>query len=154
MRKEHPDMPVKRALERQKSRRVLGHPGKPPKTALRAGLYARCLGQRSTDLADAESCSARLRRAARLDHRQADEGSRLRCHVATDEGATDRSGAAPGDRRGTCLAPGPLGKIGDRPARHFEGVGASRRRLCVAHRGSRSDHACRPRHGRTAGCLR
>lgn len=34
-------MPVKRAPEKPKSRRVFGHPGKPPKTALRAGLYAR-----------------------------------------------------------------------------------------------------------------
>jgi len=34
-------MPVKRASANQKSRRVFGHPGKPPKTALRAGLYAR-----------------------------------------------------------------------------------------------------------------
>ena len=34
-------MPVKRAPEKPKSRRVFGHPGKPPKTTLRAGLYAR-----------------------------------------------------------------------------------------------------------------
>ena len=34
-------MPVKRAFGKPKSRRVLGHPGKPAKTALRAGLYAR-----------------------------------------------------------------------------------------------------------------
>ena len=34
-------MPLKRASGRQQSRRVFGHPGKPPKTALRAGLYAR-----------------------------------------------------------------------------------------------------------------
>lgn len=34
-------MPVKRASGKQKSRRVFGHPGKPPKAALRAGLYAR-----------------------------------------------------------------------------------------------------------------
>jgi putative DNA-invertase from lambdoid prophage Rac len=34
-------MPVKRASGRRKSRRVFGHPGKPSKTALRAGLYAR-----------------------------------------------------------------------------------------------------------------
>jgi DNA invertase Pin-like site-specific DNA recombinase len=34
-------MPVKWASANQKSRRVFGHPGKPPKTALRAGLYAR-----------------------------------------------------------------------------------------------------------------
>ena len=34
-------MPVKRASGKQKSRRVFGHPSKPPRTALRAGLYAR-----------------------------------------------------------------------------------------------------------------
>jgi len=34
-------MPVKRASGKHPSRRVFGHPGKPPKTALRAGLYAR-----------------------------------------------------------------------------------------------------------------
>ena len=34
-------MPVKRASVKSKSRRVFGHPGKPAKTALRAGLYAR-----------------------------------------------------------------------------------------------------------------
>jgi len=34
-------MPVKRASGKQKSRRVFGHPGKPAKTTLRAGLYAR-----------------------------------------------------------------------------------------------------------------
>jgi DNA invertase Pin-like site-specific DNA recombinase len=38
---EHPDMPVKRASVKPKSRRVFGHPGKRPKTALCAGLYAR-----------------------------------------------------------------------------------------------------------------
>jgi putative DNA-invertase from lambdoid prophage Rac len=34
-------MPVKRASGRRESRRVFGHPGKPSKTLLRAGLYAR-----------------------------------------------------------------------------------------------------------------
>src|SRR3974390_2995713 len=34
-------MPVKRASVKSKSRRVFGHPGKSPKTVLRAGLYAR-----------------------------------------------------------------------------------------------------------------
>jgi DNA invertase Pin-like site-specific DNA recombinase len=34
-------MPVKWASAKSKSRRVFGHPGKRPKTALRAGLYAR-----------------------------------------------------------------------------------------------------------------
>ena len=34
-------MPVKQASGRQQSGRVFGHPGKIPKTALRAGLYAR-----------------------------------------------------------------------------------------------------------------
>lgn len=34
-------MPVKRPSAKPKSRRVFGHPGKPSKTALRAGLYAR-----------------------------------------------------------------------------------------------------------------
>jgi predicted site-specific integrase-resolvase len=34
-------MPVKRASGKPKSRRVFGHPGKRPKTALRAGVYAR-----------------------------------------------------------------------------------------------------------------
>ena len=34
-------MPVKRASGKQKSPRVFGQPGKPAKTALRAGLYAR-----------------------------------------------------------------------------------------------------------------
>jgi putative DNA-invertase from lambdoid prophage Rac len=34
-------MPVKRASEKHKSRRVFGHPGKRTRTALRAGLYAR-----------------------------------------------------------------------------------------------------------------
>jgi DNA invertase Pin-like site-specific DNA recombinase len=34
-------MPVKRASEKSQSRRVFGHPGKPSKTALRVGLYAR-----------------------------------------------------------------------------------------------------------------
>ena len=34
-------MPVKRASGRRESRRVFGHPGKPSKTVLRAGLYAR-----------------------------------------------------------------------------------------------------------------
>ena len=34
-------MPIKRVSGRQKSRRVFGHPGKPSKTALRAGLYTR-----------------------------------------------------------------------------------------------------------------
>jgi len=34
-------MPVKRASVQPKSRRVFGHPGKRPKTALCAGLYAR-----------------------------------------------------------------------------------------------------------------
>ena len=34
-------MPVKRVSVKGKSRRVFGHPGKPTKTALRAGLYAR-----------------------------------------------------------------------------------------------------------------
>src|SRR6516164_1116807 len=34
-------MPVKRASVKTKSRRVFGHPGKAPKTTLRAGLYAR-----------------------------------------------------------------------------------------------------------------
>ena len=34
-------MPVKRASARQQSRRVFGHPGKRPKSALHAGLYAR-----------------------------------------------------------------------------------------------------------------
>jgi len=34
-------MPVKRASAKRKSRRVFGHPGKAPKTVLRAGLYAR-----------------------------------------------------------------------------------------------------------------
>ncbi len=38
---EHPDMPVKRASAKSKSRRVFGHPGKASKTVLRAGLYAR-----------------------------------------------------------------------------------------------------------------
>ena len=35
------ETPVKRAPATRKSRKVFGHPGKPPKTALRAGLYAR-----------------------------------------------------------------------------------------------------------------
>jgi putative DNA-invertase from lambdoid prophage Rac len=34
-------MPVKRASGKRKSQRVFGHPGKPPKSALRAGVYAR-----------------------------------------------------------------------------------------------------------------
>ena len=34
-------MPTKQASAKSKSRRVFGHPGKPTKTALRAGLYAR-----------------------------------------------------------------------------------------------------------------
>jgi putative DNA-invertase from lambdoid prophage Rac len=34
-------MPVKRASGRHESRRVFGHPGKQPKTGLRAALYAR-----------------------------------------------------------------------------------------------------------------
>ena len=34
-------MPVKRASAKSKSRRVFGHPGKPSKTVLHAGLYAR-----------------------------------------------------------------------------------------------------------------
>src|SRR4051794_7944979 len=34
-------MPVKRASVKSKLRRVFGHPGKRPKTALRAALYAR-----------------------------------------------------------------------------------------------------------------
>ncbi|MGC2481516.1 MAG: recombinase family protein, partial [Candidatus Sulfotelmatobacter sp.] len=34
-------MPVKRASGKYESRRVFGHPGKRPKTALRAALYAR-----------------------------------------------------------------------------------------------------------------
>jgi DNA invertase Pin-like site-specific DNA recombinase len=34
-------MPAKQASVQSKSRRVFGHPGKPTKTALRAGLYAR-----------------------------------------------------------------------------------------------------------------
>jgi predicted site-specific integrase-resolvase len=34
-------MPVKRASIKSKSRRVFGHPGKPAKSTLRAGLYAR-----------------------------------------------------------------------------------------------------------------
>lgn len=34
-------MPVKRASEKPKSRRVFGHPGERSKTALRTGLYAR-----------------------------------------------------------------------------------------------------------------
>ena len=33
--------PVKRASKRVRSREVFGHPGKPPETTLRAGLYAR-----------------------------------------------------------------------------------------------------------------
>ena len=33
--------PVKRASATRKSQDVFGHPGKQPKTALRAGLYAR-----------------------------------------------------------------------------------------------------------------
>jgi hypothetical protein len=39
--RERRDMPVKRASVKTKSRRVFGHPGKLPKAALRAGLYAR-----------------------------------------------------------------------------------------------------------------
>jgi putative DNA-invertase from lambdoid prophage Rac len=39
--REHPDMPVKRAFERPQSPRVFGHPRKTPRSALRAGLYAR-----------------------------------------------------------------------------------------------------------------
>ncbi len=34
-------MPIKRASGKHELRRVFGHPGKPSKTALRAGLYAR-----------------------------------------------------------------------------------------------------------------
>ena len=34
-------MPVKRASAKSQSRKVFGHPGKPAKAALRAGLYAR-----------------------------------------------------------------------------------------------------------------
>jgi len=34
-------MPLKRGSAKTKSRRVFGHPGKAPKTVLRAGLYAR-----------------------------------------------------------------------------------------------------------------
>jgi putative DNA-invertase from lambdoid prophage Rac len=34
-------MPINRASGQHRSRRVFGHPGKPSKTALRAGLYAR-----------------------------------------------------------------------------------------------------------------
>ena len=34
-------MPVKRASGKSKSQEVFGHPAKPPKTALRAGLYGR-----------------------------------------------------------------------------------------------------------------
>jgi hypothetical protein len=41
MGREHHDMPVKRASGRHESRRVFGHNGKPSKTALHAGLYAR-----------------------------------------------------------------------------------------------------------------
>jgi putative DNA-invertase from lambdoid prophage Rac len=39
--RERVNMPAKRASGNHKSRRVFGHPGKPPKNALRAGLYAR-----------------------------------------------------------------------------------------------------------------
>jgi DNA invertase Pin-like site-specific DNA recombinase len=35
------ETPKKRASGKPKSRKVFGHPGKPPKTTLRAGLYAR-----------------------------------------------------------------------------------------------------------------
>ena len=34
-------MPVKRGSGKHQSRKVFGHPGKPPKSALRAGVYAR-----------------------------------------------------------------------------------------------------------------
>jgi len=39
--RERCEVPVKRASGRRESRRVFGHPGKPSKTVLRAGLYAR-----------------------------------------------------------------------------------------------------------------
>ncbi len=148
-------MPVKRASMKSESRRVFGRPSKPPKTALRAGLYARV----STN--DQQTLPMQLR-ALR-------EYAAWRGWLVISQVKEVGSGASQRQMRENLMAAAGRREIDvvlvwrlDRWGRSvadlllatLEGTGASRRGLRVAHRSSRSDFACRPRHGRAAGCVR
>src|ERR1044072_5928032 len=93
-----------------------------------------CLDERSADPADANTDVAGVLRPARLGDCSTGARNRLRGYRAKSPRALDRGRAPPRNRCGPGLAPGSLGAVGDGPARHTAGTGASRRRVRVPDR--------------------
>lgn len=130
-------MPIKRASKQSRLRKVFGHSGERSKTPLRAGLYAHV----STNDQQTLPMQIRALRDYAARHcwtvtkqiKGVGSGAALRKIPI----AADRSFTASGDRCSAALAPRSLGQVGDCSSRHPAGTGAPRRRLRVAHLGSR-----------------
>ena len=146
-------MPVKQGSGIRKSGRVFGQGQKTAKM-VRAGLYARVSTQDQQTLPMQNRAmreyAARRGWTIAMQVKEVGSGAAL----AATPGETAGSGTAQGDRRCCGVATGPLGKIGNRPAGHTAGTGASRRRLRIAHRGAGSDHPGGSCNGRAAGRFR
>src|ERR1035437_3665721 len=153
MRGEPREVPIKQGSIIKKCGRVFGQGQKAAKT-IRAGLYARVstLDQQTLPMQSRAMREYEARRGWTIALQVKEVGS----------GATQRQQrekllegcAAPGDRCCAGVAPGSLGKIGHRSARHPAGTGAYRRRVRIADRGTGPDHAGRSRDGWAVGRLR
>ena len=146
-------MPVKQGSGFRKSGRVFGQGQKTAKM-VRVGLYARVSTQDQQTLP--------------MQNRAMREYAARRGWTIAMQVKEVGSGAAQRQRREKLLeaarrreidvvagvATGPLGTIGNRPAGHTSGTGASRCRLRIAHRGAGSDHPGGSCNGRAAGRFR
>ena len=112
---------------------------------LRSRLHAR-----STDASLADPRHARIRSQAQLDHRRADQRGRLRRGATGTTRNSDRCRTTARNRCRAGVATGSLGPVRRGSGFDATRTSASRCGLRVADRSTRSDHARRPRHGRTA----